>query len=318
MPAPEFSVSVVIPAYNESPRIGRALDSVLQQTWPVDEIIVVDDGSTDGTSDVVARYGDSITCIRQDNQGLAAARNAGIRRARCAWIALLDADDEWLPDHIEQAWNQLHSHPEIMWYCAAFERRTEEGVWLPYGRLDSTLARDGIIENYFIAEARSRFSCASSMVVRRSVFAQVGLFNPDISKHGEDLDMWFRIALRYPRLAYSASVGCIYWTRQGSITSAGTTDLGRYLRRIEITRSAAHEWAGGPTRASDYLVQRWIIDAIKQAIRQKDVQTLGEIGDRYHAMLPSRWRFMVWLLRRATTMHLAQLALRLRARRGVP
>ncbi|HOM77565.1 MAG TPA: glycosyltransferase family A protein, partial [Anaerohalosphaeraceae bacterium] len=89
------SISVVIPAYNCQAYIRRAIDSVLGQSRPADEIIVVDDGSTDGTAEAVRTYGAKVILIQQENAGVSAARNAGIRAASGDWIAFLDADDEW-------------------------------------------------------------------------------------------------------------------------------------------------------------------------------------------------------------------------------
>jgi hypothetical protein len=95
-------VSVVIPAYNRADCVGAAIDSALAQTLPPLEVIVVDDGSTDRTPDVLASYGPRIRVIRQENRGLSAARNVGIAQARGRWIALLDSDDEWLADKLER------------------------------------------------------------------------------------------------------------------------------------------------------------------------------------------------------------------------
>ena len=98
-----MKISTVIPTYNRRDHVLRAIKSVLAQTVAVDEIIVVDDGSTDGTAEAIgSRYGSSVRLFRQKNGGVAAARNRGIREARGEWIALLDSDDIWLPTKIER------------------------------------------------------------------------------------------------------------------------------------------------------------------------------------------------------------------------
>jgi len=96
---PRFSI--IIPAYNAERFIARAIDSALQQTWPAHEIIVIDDGSTDATGDIVARYGDQVRYQRQDNAGVSAARNTGAQLATGDWLAFLDADDWYYPDRIK-------------------------------------------------------------------------------------------------------------------------------------------------------------------------------------------------------------------------
>src|SRR5688572_5722307 len=100
MSAPEPQISVVVPAFNCAPYIGRALESVLRQVDSSVEVIVVDDGSTDGTATVLADYIPRIRVIRQHNQGVAAARNHAIAEARGTWIAFLDSDDVWRGDRL--------------------------------------------------------------------------------------------------------------------------------------------------------------------------------------------------------------------------
>lgn len=103
----KLRVSVVVPTYNRAHSIGAALDSILAQDPLPDEVIVVDDGSTDNTSDVLAAYGDRITVLRQKNAGAAAARNAGIRHATSEWVAFLDSDDLWRPGRMAVLYRDL-------------------------------------------------------------------------------------------------------------------------------------------------------------------------------------------------------------------
>ncbi|HRO28701.1 MAG TPA: glycosyltransferase family A protein, partial [Luteimonas sp.] len=106
--------SVIIPTWNRRELIGRAIDSVLAQTRPVDEVIVVDDGSTDDTQAYLAdRYGERISCIRQANAGVSAARNRGLAMARGRYIALLDSDDEWLPEKTQRQVAFLDANPGV-------------------------------------------------------------------------------------------------------------------------------------------------------------------------------------------------------------
>jgi glycosyltransferase involved in cell wall biosynthesis len=109
--AERISITAVIPAYNEASRIGAAIESVLAQTLPASEILVIDDGSTDDTSAVAARYGARV--VRQHNAGISAARNRAFAEATGEWIALLDADDLWQPDRLAWLARAAASHPEI-------------------------------------------------------------------------------------------------------------------------------------------------------------------------------------------------------------
>ena len=119
------SISVIIPAYNEGERVGAAVESVLAQTWPASEILVIDDGSTDNTATVAARY--PVRVIRQRNAGISAARNHGFREATGDWLALLDADDLWQPER-------------LAWLVAAAARRPD----IAFGFSDYTVEEDGV------------------------------------------------------------------------------------------------------------------------------------------------------------------------------
>ena len=113
-------VTAVIAVYNGEALLRRSIDSVLRQTSPVAELIVVDDGSTDGTEAVVRSYGGRVTYVRQANQGVAAARNAGLARSTGTWIAFLDHDDEWLPTKVERQLEALRARPETSLCYSAF------------------------------------------------------------------------------------------------------------------------------------------------------------------------------------------------------
>jgi glycosyltransferase involved in cell wall biosynthesis len=108
------NISVVIPTYNRNFCIGRAIASVLRQTCAATELIVVDDGSTDNTRDLIASYGSAVKYLFQPNAGVSAARNTGVRAARSDWIAFLDSDDEWLADKLRVQCTDLSNHPQAI------------------------------------------------------------------------------------------------------------------------------------------------------------------------------------------------------------
>jgi glycosyltransferase involved in cell wall biosynthesis len=125
---PRFSV--IIPAFNAAATLARAIDSVLAQTWPAHEIIVVDDGSTDATADVAARYGDAVRLIRQTNRGVSVARNAGAAAATGDWLAFLDADDWYAPDRIKLHAEWIAEDATLDCLTGDYEYRDEVGTLL--------------------------------------------------------------------------------------------------------------------------------------------------------------------------------------------
>jgi glycosyltransferase involved in cell wall biosynthesis len=198
-------VSVVIPLYNKERYIGEALQSVLSQTVQEFEVVVVNDGSTDGGADIVRQFADSrIRLIEQKNAGAAAARNTGIMAAQGEWIAFLDADDRWLPHNLESHFRQLGQHPDVQWSAGMFNRRSATHVSpmkinseLLAAQSDSTVVRDALLL------LPHGFLCTDTVLVRKSVFSEVGGMDQTL-RTAEDLDMWLRIALVHPRMAYCA------------------------------------------------------------------------------------------------------------------
>ncbi len=123
--APHFSV--IIPAYNSAATLARAVDSVLAQSYPAQEIIVADDGSTDGTADVAARYGAKLRYVRQDNAGVSAARNHGARIATGDWLAFLDADDWYYPDRLRLHAEWIQEDAALDFLTGDYEYRDDAG-----------------------------------------------------------------------------------------------------------------------------------------------------------------------------------------------
>ncbi|MFW2439118.1 MAG: glycosyltransferase family 2 protein [Arenicellales bacterium] len=193
-------VSVIIPAFNAATTIKRTIQSVLAQTYPHFEILVIDDGSSDGTSDVVnnlAAGDERIKLLQQENQGVAAARNFGIRNARGDYIAPLDADDLWLPDKLEKQVAVMREGPSTVglvytWSIQIFDdmrlRNLAKG-WEEEGSVFLPLLLGNFLSN------------ASNPLICRECFDRVGMYNSEfleLDAHGcEDWDIYLRIAEHY-------------------------------------------------------------------------------------------------------------------------
>ncbi len=240
-------VSVVIPTYNCARYIGEAIESVLAQDFEGREIVVVDDGSTDSTREVLGSFGSDVRCIVQENRGAPAARNTGIRAARGQYIAFLDADDVWLPGKLRLQMEFLEGHPQVglaftdaLWFD---ERRIIYPSWTaqrdrftagqdlpPGGTLIRGLYRELVLQN---------FITVSSGVFRRSAYAAVGPFE-ETYRTGEDHHYWLRLAARYP-IGYIHAVLVKYRIRAGGLIQENFDRW--YLNEIRLLREAA-TWPG--------------------------------------------------------------------------
>jgi glycosyltransferase involved in cell wall biosynthesis len=208
-----MTITVVIPAYNTAEYIGRAIDSVLAQTRRPDEIIVVDDGSTDDTSGIVETYGSQVRLIRRENAGVSAARNTGINAATGEWIAFLDGDDEWLKEKLQLQVELLGRNPDLVWstanfiychcgqnyHCQKLDEKTGEAL----------LNGVDFFEDYFEAFTRAAAGWTGTMIVKRSVLLEAGLFRPGQLRFNDE-DMWWRIAYQHPRIGYISKPLAIY------------------------------------------------------------------------------------------------------------
>lgn len=196
------SVSVVIPTYNRARFVGEAIESALQQGGLVAEVIVVDDGSTDATSDVVGAFGSRVRYIRTENAGASAARNTGARAARTAWVAFLDSDDVWLPGKLESQSQNLSQYPE------AIAHFTNVQIERPIVAKTDLVSLRGMQKLFLEYEAKFlerplafnltyNFGRNQSILVRRDKFLTCGLYNEDI-RFFEDTDLMNRLALEGP------------------------------------------------------------------------------------------------------------------------
>ncbi len=186
-------ISVIIPTFNRAPLLPRALESVRCQLHPPTEIIVVDDGSSDETPEVIIRQFPEVQYIRQENCGVSKARNIGIQAATGEWIAFLDSDDEWLPAKLAEQVKALQIHPEYR-IC-----HTDE-IWIRRGKRVNPMKKHRKYGGYIFQQCLPLCIISpSSVMIHRSVFQEVGMFDENLPAC-EDYDLWLRVCARYPVL----------------------------------------------------------------------------------------------------------------------
>lgn len=185
-----MKLSVIIPSFNRASVLPRALDSVLAQSWTESiELIVVDDGSTDGTAELIAQRYPNIRYLYQDNAGVSAARNLGLAAAKGDWIALLDSDDAWLTGKLARQFALLEQTG--LQIC-----HTEE-IWVRNGVRVNQMNKHKKAGGQIFANCLPLCAMSpSSIVLQRAVFDRVGVFDPNLPAC-EDYDLWLRIACQF-------------------------------------------------------------------------------------------------------------------------
>jgi glycosyltransferase involved in cell wall biosynthesis len=252
-------VSVVIPTYNCAAYLVEAVRSVLGQTYPHVEVLVVDDGSTDGTVAALQPFGERIRLFRQDRQGPSVARNRAVLHAQGTYIAFLDADDVWLPEKLARQVDLLNRHPDVVLCYTDYRRGSGE-----------SLAGEAQLKNYqhpglgdaFYPLFRNNFIHTSSVLVRREVLARSGLFDPSL-RGSEDIELWLRLARLGPFV--------------------GVDEVLVAVRRHEANTTKTLEFVRHQVRATRLMWLRWGKDAAAAGLLR---QRLGRCcWDLAHAEL---------------------------------
>lgn len=188
-----MDISVIVPVYNRAGLISRALTSVFSQSQPAQEVIVVDDGSNDGTGERVRERFPQVRYFRQPNRGVSSARNRGIAEARCEWLAFLDSDDVWLPYKLESQQRALAARPEYR-ICHSNE------TWIRRGQFVNPMEKHAKSGGHIFLRCLPRCVISpSSAILHRSVIAAVGMFDESLPAC-EDYDLWLRVCAVYPVL----------------------------------------------------------------------------------------------------------------------
>ncbi len=243
-------ISVVVPCFNGVAYVGAALRSVFDQGWPTLEVIVVDDGSTDGSAAWIRREFPSVTVIEQTNQGVAAARNRGIAEAHGEWVAFLDADDVWLPGKLTaqmavaaatpesrmtytawSVWPSDEASPEVGFLQNLHQRAGIEALWTgPSGWIYPQLLLDCEV-------------WTSTVLMQRSLLKETGSFDTQL-RIGEDYDLWLRASRVTPILRVARPLA-LYRQHPASITRSAPNEN---YRGVVVARALA-QWGYGDDHA---------------------------------------------------------------------
>ncbi len=188
------TVAAIIPTRDRLAWTERAVASVLDQTRPPDEVVVIDDGSTDGSTERLSAVFPEIDVIRvEESRGVSAARNRGIRETQSEWLAFLDSDDEWLPEKLEAQLSALAEEPgQLLCHC--------DEIWIRNGRRVNPRRRHQKRGGHIFRHCLPLCAISpSSAIVHRSLFERIGVFDESLPAC-EDYDLWLRICARHPVL----------------------------------------------------------------------------------------------------------------------
>jgi glycosyltransferase involved in cell wall biosynthesis len=190
--------SVVIPLFNKVDYIEAAVKSILDQTFIDYEIIIINDGSTDNSEALVLGFNDTrIQVFNQKNQGVSSARNLGIEKSKGNFIAFLDADDYWFPNHLEELSNLILDFPNCGIYCSRHKIRISKNHFqIPvYNGINKSFR--GIVADYFFSNRPFRITWTSSLAISKEIIAKIGGFTAGVT-NGQDLELWTKIGIKYP------------------------------------------------------------------------------------------------------------------------
>lgn len=217
--------SIIIPLFNKENFIENTLKSVLNQSFIDFEVLIINDGSTDKSEEKVLEFKDTrIHYFYKENEGVSAARNFGIEKAKSNYITFIDADDYWYPNFLEEMFKNIRRFPELKVFSAAIEVETSKKI-IP-STYSIVKTADCEIVNYFEASSKETVICTSCAVFHKSVFEKTGNFDIQL-KSGEDTDMWIRIGLIYPIL-FSWKILARYVYDPKSLTKNHTTTINSF------------------------------------------------------------------------------------------
>lgn len=286
----DIRISALMPAYNAERYIRRAIESILNQTRPADEIIVIDDGSTDTTAEIIKEYGDKIKYVYQENGGESAARNRAIKEASCEWIAFLDADDEWLEGNLEMLAGVVTRNKNLVWAfgnfyncdCSIEKRLLAHNSEVP----ESLLGGKDFFSKYLVSFNAGFHAWTGTNIIKKSVFDDVGFYV--VGQHrAADTDMWLRIAYQFPEAGYVREPLAVYHTgiTESMTSSHRNFDIISDLIDKHLKLSAENGCREDFVPCAGHMLTVWIQDMLSTG----DTEGLLETVKRYEDLLG--WRF---------------------------
>jgi GT2 family glycosyltransferase len=288
------AVSVIIPLYNKSRYIGRAVESVLHQTYTDFELIIVDDGSTDDGPGICGSYTDDrLRLVRQDNAGPGAARNRGIAESRAAYLAFLDADDEWMPDFLATCLDALRTNPTCGIAAASHFlgelRQDMSGIFRSYGMTEGPWRLACCITDRELKYAIYIMHSSSTVAKREVIEKHGGFYSRDHCLLGEDYYLWLQVMLNQ---SIYRILRPLWWYHSEASGLADQSKQSRTMQPFHADAEAIRQ--GCPVELADTL-ERWLaISALSIAHECSSAGNAAmarELAHRFPRMKKYRWEY---------------------------
>ncbi|MBN2843840.1 MAG: glycosyltransferase family 2 protein [Sedimentisphaerales bacterium] len=285
----ETLISVIIPVYNSESTILNCLDSVINQTFLPNEIIIVDDGSIDNSKEIILKYINNSPVIihyhYQKNKGSGAARNIGINLANNEWVAFIDADDIWIPSKLERQVSILNQHPNAPFISSNYYINTKSNIGINTSQTEFTSSQEYIYSDY-ISNATLGLNILTSTVLAKKIFLQkAGLFGKQA--RGQDSDLWCRIGIIGERIIFDNTPLAIYKTSSPPYNFGCTLILNERIEQINsLYEYSIHR---GREKAFFVLLFLYVQDAIKQLLYQKRYKDILILLNNLNFSLPRKY-----------------------------
>lgn len=239
-----MTCAIIIPAYNAAPYLAETIESALRQTRTACRILVVDDGSTDGTAEICATFGDGIAYLRQENAGVSAARNYGASQTSSEWLLFLDADDRLLPEALERLLGRAGESPcgTVYGQTIYFDDRTGERRLHGLDRSEGP-APAGALGSFW----KSAITTPGAAIIRRSIFEQAGGFDPLVNTLA-DRDLWLKTGVLAP---FGFTRCPVIEKRTHGANMSGDVDLA--IRQALIVQLGFLDWCAARHISSAFL-----------------------------------------------------------------
>ncbi len=293
-------ISVIIPAYNAEKTISATVESVLKQTLPPYEVIVVNDGSKDRTQEIVEAMGERVILINQSNSGVSAARNNGLAHAEGEWVAFLDSDDVWHPTKLQKQADFLLEHADLHWCATRFYRCavSEKSLSRDHAHPKSISHENRVIDAFDSLSGQTAV-WIGTILVRKSLVEKVGAFCEELASPADN-DLWIRVALEQPQLGFIGEPLADYMIYPESMSGQASRKIKPerftfYRRLADLIENAPAKHREGCKKFYDRSVGIYLFNLARAGQVTQSRELMAWLKENRMRIPGWRYRWPMWL-----------------------